>query len=92
MSDGRPTLENLSIAEVFVLDDAFPGKGLFAYRFEAKTLVGMLGYNFPLGPRDSIDFSWRHVQSTPTAQPAFESPGSPRYFDNQYSVVYLLRF
>jgi hypothetical protein len=92
VSDGRASLENLSIAEVFVLDDAFPGKGLFAYRFEANTWVGMLGYNFPLGPRDSIDFSWRRIQSTPTAQPPFESPGSLRYIDNQYSVVYLLRF
>ena len=92
VSDGHASLANLSIADVFVLDDAFPGRDLFAYRFEARTWVGMLGYNFPLGPRDSIDFSWRRVQSTPTSQPAYESSGSLRYVDNQYSVVYLLRF
>ena len=92
VSDGNASLVNLSLAEVFVLDDAFPGDRLFAYRFDAKTWVGTLGYNLPLGPRDSIDVSWRRVQSTPTARPAFDSPGSLRYVDNQYSIVYLLRF
>jgi len=92
VSDGKPSLVNLSIAKVYVLDDAFPGKGLFAYRYEARTWLGVLGYNLPLGPRDSIDLSWRRVQSTPTAHPAFDSPGSLRYIDNQYSAAYLLRF
>jgi outer membrane autotransporter protein len=92
VADGKASLENLSIADVFVKDDAFPGERLFAYRFDARTWVGLLGYNLPLGPRDSIDFSWRRVVSTPTARPAFDSPGPFRYVDNQYSVVYLLRF
>jgi uncharacterized protein YhjY with autotransporter beta-barrel domain len=92
VSDGNASLENLGIAQVFVLDDAFPGKQLFAYRFDARTWMGTLGYNLPLGPRDSIDFSWRRVQSTPTARPAFDSPVSFQYIDNQYSVVYLMRF
>ena len=92
VSDGKASLVNLSLADVFVPDDAYPGKGLFAYRFDARTWVGTLGYNFPLGPRDSIDFSWRRVRTTPTARPSFDTSGSLRYTDNLYSVVYLIRF
>jgi hypothetical protein len=89
---GKVVIVGAGIAKVYVLDDAFPGKGLFAYRYEARTWLGVLGSNLPLGPRDSIDLSWRRVQSTPTAHPAFDSPGSLRYIDNQYSAAYLLRF
>jgi outer membrane autotransporter protein len=92
VSSGRASLVNASIADVFVLDDAFPGGETFAYRFDAKTWVGTLGYNFPLGPRDSIDLSWRRVQSSPTDRPSFDAPGALRYIDNQYSILYLLRF
>jgi uncharacterized protein YhjY with autotransporter beta-barrel domain len=92
VSSGRVSLVNGTIADVFVLDDAFPGGEIFAYRFDAKTWAGTLGYNFPLGPRDSIDFSWRRVQSTPTQRPGFDAPGSLRYIDNLYSIVYLMRF
>lgn len=89
-SSGFGSLTNLALADVFVADDAFDD-GSFAYRIEARTILGTLGYNRPLGPRDSIDFSWRRVQSTPTNKPGFET-GSLRYNDNQYSIVYLLRF
>ena len=30
MSSGRPSLENIDIAEVLVADDAYPGTGFFA--------------------------------------------------------------
>lgn len=92
VSTGRPSLENLAIAEVFVQDDAYAGGELFAYRFESKTLLGILGYNRPLGPRDSIDFSWRRVHSTPLTRPDFSISGPFRYEANQYSIVYLMRF
>jgi hypothetical protein len=91
VSDGKASLVNLSIAEVFVPDDAFPGKDLFAYRFDGRTWVGTVGLNFPLGQRDSIDFSYRRVTTTPVSRPSFET-GSLRYFDNQYTVLYLVRF
>jgi hypothetical protein len=91
VSDGRATLVNVSIAQVFVLDDAFPGDQLFAYRYDAKTWVGMLGYSLPLGHQDSIDIAWRRTQATPTERPDFVT-GSLRYVDNQYSIVYLRRF
>jgi hypothetical protein len=86
VSDGRPTLVNVSLAQVFVLDDAFPGKQLYAYRYDARTWVGTVGYNLPLGPRASIDVSWRRAQGTPTDRPDFDVQGSLRYVDNQYSV------
>ena len=47
--------------------------------------------NLTFGNKDSLDFSWRHVRSTPGLRPAFVT--SPRnYKANQWSAVYLLRF
>ena len=92
VSDGRATLVNVSIAKVFVLDDAFRGDRLYAYRYDARTWVGTLGYNLSLDTRNSIDFSFRRAQATPTQRPDFETPASLKYFDNQYSFVYLMRF
>ena len=92
VSDGFATLVNVSLAQVFVLDDAFPGKQLFAYRSDARTWVSTVGYNLPLGNRTSIDISWRRVQSTPTAQLDFPVQGSLRYVDNQYTIVLLKLF
>lgn len=90
-STGLGSLENLAVAEVFAPDDAF-GAGFFAYRFDARTLMGTVGYNHPLGPRDSLDLSWRHVEVTPQKRPSFDFEGPWRYIDNQYSIVYLMRF
>src|SRR5262249_16381425 len=39
VSDGHATLVNVSLAQVFVLDDAFPDKQLFAYRSDARTWI-----------------------------------------------------
>jgi uncharacterized protein YhjY with autotransporter beta-barrel domain len=91
VSSGRFALESIDIAEVLTPDDAF-GPGYFAYRTEAKAWLGTLGYNRPLGPRDALDFSWRRVQVTPVNRPSFELNGPFRYIDNQYSIVYLMRF
>jgi len=92
VSDGRATLVNVSLAQVFVLDDAFPGKQLYAYRLDARTWVGTLGYNLPLGQRTSIDISWRRAQGTPTERLEFDVQGSLRYTDNQYSLFLLTVF
>ena len=92
VSDGHATLVNVSLAQVFVLDDAFPGKQLFAYRSDAGTWVSTIGYNLPLGQQASIDISWRRAQSTPTGQLGFDAQSSLRYVDNQYSIVFLKRF
>jgi hypothetical protein len=92
VADGRATLVNVSLAQVFVLDDAFPGKQLFAYRFDARTWVGTVGYNLPLGQQAAIDISWRRAQGTPTDRPDFDVHGSLRYIDNQYSLFFLKVF
>ena len=92
VSDGNSTLVNVSLAKVFVLDDAFPDRQLFAYRSEARTWISTVGYNLPLGQRASLDISWRRVQSTPTAHLDFDVQGSLRYVDNQYSIVLLKVF
>jgi len=91
VSSGRASLLNVGISEVFVPDDAFESHDFFAYRFDARTVLGTVGWNYPLGPRDSLDLSWRRVQSTPTQRPAFDG-GALRYIDNQYSLIYLMRF
>jgi hypothetical protein len=92
VSDGHATLVNVSLAKVFVLDDAFPNQQWFAYRSEARTWISTVGYNLPLGDRASLDISWRRVQSTPTAHLDFDVQGSLRYVDNQYSIVLLKLF
>ena len=92
VSDGHATLVNVSLAQVFVLDDAFSDKQLFAYRSDARTWVSTLGYNVPVGEHASIDISWRRVQSTPTGRLGFDAQSSLRYVDNQYSIVFLKRF
>ena len=91
VSTSRPSLENVSIAKVLVQDDAYVGGQLFSYRLDGRTVLATIGYNLSLGSRDSLDFSWRHVRSTPGLRPAFVT--SPRsYKANQLSAVYLLRF
>jgi hypothetical protein len=92
VSSGGASLVNADLAEVFAPDDAFADQGFFAYRFEARTFISTLGYNFPLGPRDSLDFSWRRAQAQPLGKPSFDWSGSLRYIDNQYAIVYLMRF
>jgi hypothetical protein len=92
VSDGQATLVNVRLAQVFVLDDAFPGKQLFAYRNDARTWVSTLGYNLPLGQQASIDLSWRRAQGTPTDRPDFDVQGSLRYVVNQYSLFLLKAF
>ncbi len=91
VSTGRPSLENATVADVFAQDDAYPGGQMFSYRFRGSTVLLTMGYNLTLGPRDSIDFSWRHIRSTPGLRPGFVT--SPRsYIANQLSAVYLMRF
>ena len=91
VSTGLPSLEILEVADVFVQDDAYLGGQFFSYRFEGKTVLSTLGYNLGLGPRHSLDLSWRRAQSTPNFRPSFAtSPTS--YVADQYSIVYLIRF
>ncbi len=91
VSTGRASLENVTVADVLVQDDAYRGGQFNSYRFDGRTLLATLGYNLSLGNRDSIDFSWRHIRSTPGLRPSFVT--SPRsYIANQVSATYLMRF
>jgi uncharacterized protein YhjY with autotransporter beta-barrel domain len=91
VSTGRASLEAVTVADVFAQDDAYAGGQMFSYRFRGSTSLLTMGYNLAVGPRDSIDFSWRHIRSTPGLRPSFVT--SPRsYRANQLSVVYLMRF
>jgi hypothetical protein len=75
-----------------VNDDVFTSPQMIDYRFEAKSWLTTLDYNLPLGARSALDFSWRWVQSTSTNQATFPGGGSLKYIDNQFNVVYLVRF
>ena len=91
ISTGSASLENVSIAKVFAQDDAYPGGQLFSYRVDGSTVITTLGYNLGLGPRDSIDFSWRRVRSTPGLRPLWVN-SEDSYVGNLWSAVYLMRF
>ncbi len=91
LSTGQQSLENITTADKFVQDDAFKGTPVFAYRLPGTTLLTTLGLNVGLGARDSIDLSWRRVESTPSGRPAWAtSPSS--YVTNQMLANYLMRF
>jgi uncharacterized protein YhjY with autotransporter beta-barrel domain len=91
VSTGAASLENLDAAKVFIVDDAFPGSRI-AYRFRGNTYISTLGYNLAVGERDSLDLSWRLVRSDASNQPSFPGAAAIRYYDNQVSLVYLVRF
>ncbi|MEK7863707.1 MAG: autotransporter outer membrane beta-barrel domain-containing protein, partial [Chloroflexota bacterium] len=104
VSTASASAGSAAIAKFSVPDDAYGVAQRFAYRYEAETTLWTLGYNRPLGARDSIDFSWRHAAATPTARGTFAVPAGPygpagtvtvgksRYTANQYSLAYLMRF
>jgi outer membrane autotransporter protein len=93
------TSPSAAVAQGAVPDDAYPGQQLFATRYDADTVLWTLGYNLPLGPRDSLDISWRRAHSKPEQQASglvsgvYGPGGGPQdYTTNQYSVFYLVRF
>jgi outer membrane autotransporter protein len=75
-------------------DDAFPGYS--AYRFDANTWITTLGWNWSIGPRESIDLSWRRVESKPRGSWGVETLYGTviigRYVTNQFFLVYLVSF
>jgi len=54
--------------------------------------VTTLGYNRAFAAGQSLDVSWRRVQSTPLNPPASASKSELSYTVNQFSVAYLVRF
>jgi hypothetical protein len=90
VSSGQPSLQTLDISTVFVRDDVFANPAFYDYRTKGKTGLTTLGYNLSLGTKDSLDFAWRHVKSTPDMVPAYAE--QLQYIDNQYSFSYLMAF
>ncbi len=85
------------LAKASAPDDAYGAygpAGLLAHRYDATATIWTVGYNYPLGPRDSIDLSWRYARSTPTKQvnPALYPGGNSAYSATLYSIAYLMRF
>jgi outer membrane autotransporter protein len=78
------------------LDDAFPGLDYHAYRFKADTTIATLGYNWSIGPRESIDFSWRRVDSKPRGSWGVETLYGTvilgKYVTHQFLLLYLASF
>lgn len=74
-----------------MVDDAFSqhsNKTYTATRFNSDTRLTTWGYNFPLGPDDSIDFSYRKIKATPDEP----SVPSSSYRTEQFSIFYITRF
>ncbi|MFT6103021.1 MAG: hypothetical protein ACJASL_003828 [Paraglaciecola sp.] len=76
-----------AIALASAPDDAFTEKSLTATRFDAKTNIWTLGYNRPLGSRDSIDLAVMNIKSE-----ASGNVTSVSYSTTQYSLAYIMRF
>ncbi len=73
-----------------VRDDVFNSPWFYDYRMKGKTTLFTLGYNLSFGTKDSMDFAWRHVQSKPDKSLNYAAP--IRYFDNHFSISYLMAF
>jgi hypothetical protein len=91
VSTGRPTLQLLDIASVFVKDDVFVATQLYDYRTKGNTSIVTLGYNIPFADNNAFDISWRNVVATPSAMPAFAVTNGA-YRVNQLSVNLLVGF
>jgi outer membrane autotransporter protein len=95
VSSVGPGFESAVAIKAQVRDDAY-GRTLFANRYTARTWVGTLGYNFPLGGRDSLDLSWRYAHAKPLDQlgggGGYSGGGEVTYTASQVLVSYLTRF
>lgn len=94
VSTTRSSAALSSIAKAIATDDAFDdGVARWAYRFQATTLIGTIGYNFAFASGHSLDFAYRYVRSTPTETAPYPYGNeNPRYVDHQVGLSYLLRF
>ena len=94
VSSVGPGFETAVATKATVRDDAY-GRTLFAHRYTARTWVGTLGYNFPLGARDSLDLSYRHAYAKPLDQlggTGYTGGGEVTYTAHQFLLSYLTRF
>ena len=92
VSTGLPTLTNVDVAQAIARDQAFNDVARFAYRTNAATWLGTIGFNYAIDEKNAIDFSWRQVKSTPFAQPTFNGAEHVSYRVNQLNLTYLFRY
>ena len=99
VSSGRASDALRSLAKAFALDDAFADRQMSAYRIKGASVLTTLGYNLPLGSKDSLDLSWRRIRSKSLHAPDTAGyalgtgpAATPRYGTNQYSINYLLSY
>lgn len=76
-----------AIALASAPDDAYAEHFLTATRFDATTNIWTLGYNRPLGSRDSIDVAVMNIKSEASSRVT-----SVSYSTRQYSLAYIMRF
>jgi hypothetical protein len=91
-----PGFDTAVRTKALVADNAYH-RTLTAYRYDATTVIWTLGYNWPLGARDSLDFAARRAESEPRETLAgggtyAGGSSSTRYTTNQLSAAYLMRF
>lgn len=87
-----PELWSTNNSNAYTKDDAFSGGQIYSFRFDGTTVLSTLGYNLGIGPRDSIDFSWKRARSSVSYMTPIWNNATLSYLTNQYSVVYLVRF
>ncbi|MFT7672586.1 MAG: hypothetical protein ACI845_000993 [Gammaproteobacteria bacterium] len=68
-------------------EDAYTNKTLTTTRFKAETNILTLGYNLPVGQRDTLDFTWVKIDSKPE-----KNIGNVSYSASQISASYFMRF
>jgi len=90
--DLRLTSGLISTASAVTQDDAFNDNVRDAYRFKANTLIATLGYNHAFGEKQSVDVSWRRVQSQGLNPVSPATSSDISYSLNQFSIAYLARF
>lgn len=91
-ASGGATLENIDIAKFFVDDDAFAGSALKTYRFDADTVVAVVGFNLGFGSSTSLDLSWRQARTRPNTALPFATDVPDRYVANQWVLAVSRRF
>lgn len=79
-------------ANAYAQDDAFPGWGIYSFRFDGSTALATLGFNVRVSPRASVDLFWRRARSSVAYVTPSWSNATLSYVTDQYSAAYLVRF
>jgi hypothetical protein len=92
-STAQPSIPVIAIADAIAVDDVFTDITRFAYRFEARSVYAVLGFNYAIGAKHGLDISVRGA--TAKAKEEFSNPlldQDSEYDFVQLSIAYLYRF